>query len=134
MARILEDEIAGDPLSRGYSAMTDDELIVSGSTKDRPHNRKTMTGREVRDQIVESEYNALSDAEKQQVLSLTASEDLNPFGPDAAVMKNIFGAASTTIGNLVTARVELISRMVEISWGELTIKSLRLHTISRAQG
>lgn len=46
--RILEDEIAKDPLGRGYSAMTDLQLLDSLNTADRGRNRTSMTGREVK--------------------------------------------------------------------------------------
>jgi len=134
MARILEDEIVGDPLGRGYSGMTDAALLTSLNAVNRTRNRTTMTGREVAGEVVDSEYDALTDAKKEQFLSLTASETLDPFGLGANVVKDVFGGASTTVSNLATARVENISRGQEIGFGEVTIKSLRLHTITRSQG
>ena len=131
MARILEDEIANDPLGRGYAAMTDQQLLDSLNAKNRSRNRTSMTGREVATEVVNSEYDALPDAKKQQLLELHRSEDLDPFGFAANIIKNVFGVGSTTVTNLVAARVENISRGVEIRWGEVKEKDLRMHTLSR---
>ena len=131
MARILEDEIANDPLVRGYAGMTDVQLLASLNALDRPRNRTSMTGREIKTQVNVAEYNALSDAKKQQMIELLKHDDLNLFGLDKDILIDIFGGASTTGANLAVARVENISRGVEISWGEVTLRSLRHHTLSR---
>ncbi len=128
--RILEDEIAGDPLGRGYSAMTDAVLLVSLNAADRSRDRTSMTGREVKEQVDSTEYNALSDAKKQQMIELLKRDDLDMFGLDRDIMIDIFGA-STTGTNLVAARVESISRGVQIGWGVVTERDFRLHTLSR---
>jgi len=129
--RILEDEIAGDPLGRGYSAMNDVQLLSSLNAADRSRNRTSMTGREVKSQVDSTEYNALSDAKKQQMIELMKRDDLDLFGLDKEIMIDIFGGASTTGTSLVTARVESITRGVEIGWGVVIEKDFRLHTLSR---
>lgn len=130
--RILEDEIANDPLGRGYSSMTDQQLLTSLNTVNISRNRTTMTGREVAAEIVDSEYNLIPDIKKQQVLELLKRDDLDPFGLPANVIKGIFGAGSTTLSNLATARVHGISRAQEIGWGSIVReKDLRMHTLSR---
>jgi len=138
MASILEDEIVADPLFRGYSGLTDAQLLTSLNTADRSRNRTEMTGREVAANIVDAEYDALSDAKKSQFLELIGRRGdslsraaLDPFGFPANVVKNIFGSGSTTVSNLATARVETISRGVEIGWGVVTTKDLRQQTLSR---
>jgi len=135
MARILEDEISGDPLVRVYSGMDDAALLTSLNTADRSRNRVTMTGLEVKAQVNVAEYTALTDAKKQQFIDLTQPTDgggLDLFGTDRDILIDIFGGGSTTVANLATARVELISRGVEIGWGVAKEKDLRMHTISRA--
>ena len=131
MARILEDEIANDPLARGYVGMTDVQLLTSLNALDRPRNRTSMTGREVKTSVDVDEYKLLSDAKKQQMIELLKRDDLDLFGLDKDILVDIFGGASTTGANLATARVELISRGVEIKWGEATMGHLRMHTVSR---
>jgi len=129
---ILENEIVNDPLTRGYDAMTDKQLLDSLNALNRSRNRVTMTGRQVKAAIDVTEYNALSDAKKDLLVGLTKSDDLDLFGTDKDILVDIFGAGSTTGTNLVSERVESISRGVEIGWGIVTIKSIRLHTAVRA--
>lgn len=132
MSRKLENEISGDPLGRGYSGMTDQQLLDSLNTADLPRNRTSMTGREVKESVDVTEFKALSDAKKQQMIELTKRDDLDLFGMDKDILLDIFGAVSTTGTNLVAARVEMISPGVKIGWGVTTMKDLRMHTITRA--
>lgn len=131
MSRILSDEIANDPLSKGYSTMTDAQLLTSLNTKNISRNRTSMTGREVKAGVDIPEYKALAATKKQQLIELTNSDDLDLFGADKDILLDIFGAGSTTASNLAAARVESISRGVEIGWGEVTVKDFRLHTLTR---
>jgi len=131
MARILEDEIAVDPIVRGYAAMTDLQLIASLNAKNRPRNRTRMTRRQVKKAVNVVEYKDLSDAKKQQFIELTKPDDLDLFGTDRDILIDIFGGGSTTVANLMVARVETISRGVEIKWGFVKEKDLRMHTLSR---
>ena len=110
----LEDELLNDPLIIGYSVLTDQQVADSMNAETRSRNRASMTGREVANEVVNSEYDALTDAQKAQFLALIASEDLDPFGLGANVVKDIFGTGSTTVADLATARVESISRAVEL--------------------
>jgi len=114
IASALEDELLNDPLGRGYSSFTNQQIQDSLRTKDRSRNRTSMSGREVAAEVVSSEYNALTADKKSQFLSLIGSEDLDPFGLAVTVVKDVFGAGSTTASNLSTARVETISREEEL--------------------
>ena len=110
----LREEIIGDPEGIGYAGMSGDEIVVSINALVRPRNRTSMTGREVRAAVDNEEYDALLDPQKSQFLSLVGSDDLDPFGLPANVIKDIFTAGSTTVTALAAARIELISRAVEI--------------------
>jgi hypothetical protein len=112
----LKAELTDDPLGRVYSAMDDQTAADSLNTENRAVNKTTMTGREVAAEIVDSEYDALTDALKSQVLALVASEDVDPFGFAANVIKDIF-PASDTLTALQAARVETLSRAVELGIG-----------------
>lgn len=113
----LSDEILLDPLGRGYSTMSDEDAAGSLNTPNRSRNRITMSGREVQAQIVDSEYVALTVEKKSQLLALTSSSDLDPFGFPSNVVKDIFGVGATSLSNLATARIETISRAREIGLG-----------------
>lgn len=110
----LKNEIDGDPLVRGYSAMTDQQVADDLNTQYRSYNKPFMSGTEVADAIVTSEYNALADAQKDRVIALTNREVINPFGFSATVMIDVFGGGSATIAALQAARVESISRAQEL--------------------
>ncbi len=102
-----------------YVGMTDDEAAADLNTPRIARNRTSMSGREVAAGIDNGEYDALSDVRKSQVLALIASDNIDPFGFAANVVKDIFGAG-TTLTNLAAARVEQISRATEL--GLSTVK------------
>jgi len=124
----LRDELINDPIVRGYAGMTDAQVVVDINLANRSRNRTTMTGREVAAEVVNTAYDALTDAKKEQFLSLIASDDLDPFGLGANVIKDIFGGGSATVSALAAARVEAVSRAVELKLG-----NVREGTVTRAR-
>lgn len=126
MVNILRDEVINDPLARGYSGMTDQQIADGLNTKDRPRNRTSMSGAEVKAAIVFSEYEALLPEEKSEILALVARDDLDPFGIDKNIIQGLFGS-SGTLTALQIARVELISRAEEL--GIRKVSASQIHTI-----
>ncbi len=124
----LKDELANDPLGRDYASMSDEELVADLNTPRIPRNRTSMSGREIAAAIDNGEYDALRDVQKSQILALIASNDIDPFGFTANVVKNIFGAG-VTLTNLAAVRVEMISRTTEIGAGQVSLKTLKLQSI-----
>lgn len=112
----LKTELTDDPLSRGYSGLSDVEAADSLNTVNRTSNRTSMTGSEVLNAIDKVKYNALSDVDKDRVWQVLHLGELNPFGIEADLMQDIFGA-STTITALQAARLEAVSRATEIGLG-----------------
>lgn len=119
----LKTEIDTDPEGYGYAIMSDEEVAFTLNIKDRPRNRETMSGAEAYGRTDSAEYDLLADEKKSQWLALCAIETVDPFGPAEGAVVDIFGNGSTTIGNLQAARVELISRGVEIGSGFSTVTS-----------
>ena len=117
----LEDEIANDPLGRGYSGMTDEQILTSLNTKDRSRNRATMTASEVANEIDIGEFNALSNASEAKIWNVLHLGTINPFGIEVTIFVNAFGGGSTTITNLRAARVVSISRKQELRMGRVKI-------------
>ena len=120
----LRDEIANDPLGRGYDSMTDADIVVSLNTKNIQRNKIVMTGKEIFAQQNSADYAALSDAKKQQWISLTSHDEIDPFGSAVQVALDIWGDGSATVLNLVAARVETISQGEALNLGALTLSAV----------
>jgi len=118
--QLLKIEIITDPLARSYSGMTNAAVTMSLNTKNRSRNKEFMLGWEVGEEIVASEYGSLTDQQRLEVLSYTSASVVKPFGFAAIVVKKAFGVGSTTIQNLIAARVETISRAEELGLGTVT--------------
>jgi len=108
--------IAGHPVTGAYSA--DDEIAAGQlNAVNIVRNRTSMTGREMAAEIVNAEYDALTEAKKGQILALIASDDIDPFGFAANVVKDVFTVISTTVTNLAAVRIETVSQAVDKSLG-----------------
>ncbi len=122
MVDVLKDELANDPLVRGYSGMTDEEAAADLNTSYRTRNRTSMTGDEIAQQADPDEFNALADGSanntadtKSHWLALCGRETIDPFATaNVQLVIAIFGGGSTSVTNLNAARVESITRAVEL--------------------
>lgn len=112
----LRNELLTDPLvpPRGYATMSDQAAADDLNTVYRTRDRTSMTGRQVKAEVVDAEYDALSAEKKAQLLSLTSADDLDPFGFAANIIKDVFGSGSATRAALAVARVENITRATEL--------------------
>ena len=131
MSAILKDELANDPLGRGYDGMTDQELVDSLNVADRQRNRTSMSGDEVFANVASrADWDNLTDSQRLEFLGLCGRETINPFaGANVELVKSIFGNGSATVSNLAAARVETVSRAVEIGLGRIALKTLKLQSI-----
>jgi len=112
----IRTELLTDPLSRGYSGMTDQAAADDLNTSYRTRDRTSMTGDEVF-QSVENQtvWDGLTDQQRLEFLSLCGRDELDPFGQaNVDLVKSIFGTASATVTALSVARVESISRAIEL--------------------
>ena len=115
----LQNERTNDPLSRGYSGMTDVQFLSSITTENRVIARTLLNAGEIFEQIDAAEFTALSAASKgrvDRVLGLGANIIVGPGNNHQAVQELIaaFGGASATLTNLAALRDELKSRAVEL--------------------
>jgi hypothetical protein len=121
----LKAEIDGDPLARGYSGMTDQQIADDLNTVYRTRNRTSATGKQIKDQIQTADWASRSDAQKNQLLALFARDDLDPFGIDADIFTEAMsGHAGTTVADLNTWRVENISRAEEIGAAGVNVAAI----------
>ena len=122
MAGDLRDELTNDPLVRGYSTMSDQEVAEDLNTEYRTRNRKSMFGDELAQQADDTELDALDDGSanntadvKSHWLAFCARGSVDPFATaNVQLVISIFGAGSQTVTNLQAARTEPISRAAEL--------------------
>lgn len=111
---LLKAELANDPLSRGYSAMSNEQIVASLNEKNRNHNVESLSGQEMFYNTVTSEYGSLTDSKKNEWLGFCGLGEVDPFNNVVvAFVVYIFGGGSETVAALSAARVELISRAEE---------------------
>lgn len=115
----LWNEINTDPLTRGYSGMTDLQVADDLNTVYRTVDRATMTGSEVYNSVDQTEWTALTDAQRDEIWDIIHMNVLNPFGREADRFVAIFGAGSTTVTTLAGLRVDDVSRANELGFGEV---------------
>lgn len=116
-SQTLRDELADDPLARGYSTMTDSEVAADLNTTYRTRNVESVSGGEIFRITDHSEYDAIS--EQLYWLSCSQVDPVDPFGVMYEEAINIFGSNSTTVANIEDFRVEDITRAEELGLGEV---------------
>lgn len=97
-----------------YASMTDEEAAADLNTPRVPRNRTSMSRSEIMQAVVPAAYNALTGDDLVAFWGLLSVDNLDPFGVEADVMIKLFNLNSTTINALQAARVETISRAVEL--------------------
>ena len=101
--------------------MNSQEIADDINTEYRSRNRTSMSASEVANQMDNTEWGDLTVDEKREIWDvLHMGSALNPFGIEATIFTSVFGA-STTITNLQAARVEDISRGVELGLGHVKV-------------
>lgn len=114
---ILKDEITNDPLSRGYSAMTDAEVAFDLNTQRRTRQRPTLDAAEIYEAITVSEFQALNDTVKayvRDIYSLGTGIVITTNSKARQVLLTAFDAGSESRAALVAAATESISRATEL--------------------
>lgn len=122
-SQIIKTEIDTDPLARGYSGMSDQEIADDMNTAYRERNRTSMTASEVYNLIDQTDWAGVVDpADRQEIWDiLHLGDNINPFGREAARFLAIFGGGSATIAALNAARKELISRATELGLSRVKV-------------
>jgi len=118
----LRDELTNDPLTRGYAAMTDRQVVDDLNALSRVRERTTMSAGEIMEAIDGAEFAALSDADTarvDRVLGLGAEVIIGPGNAHNAVqeMTGAFGVGSATITALAARRDVTVSRGDELGIG-----------------
>jgi hypothetical protein len=116
LAALKAELTSGHPDTGPYDA---DDSIAAGqlNAKNRTRNKESLTGSEVMNAIDQAAWDGLQDPGRQKVWNIVHMGTVNPFGREAALLIDVFGAGSATIVALALARVTSISRAVEVDLG-----------------
>ena len=116
----LGDELTNDPLGRGYSEMTDEEVVTDLNTEYRTRVKTSMSGDAIFVQTDAAEFAGLTDHKQLAWISWCGKDSIDPSNAaNVDFVKWVFGAASTTVANLAAARVEDITRAAELGLGDV---------------
>ncbi len=122
---MLLSEITNDPLSVGYSTMTDLQVSQSLNTVNRVLARESISGSELFGYTDAAEYTALTDGQKQQWLGLCGIDTV--LKSAVPLIKSLFGNGTVTWGAIV--KTETVSRAQELGLGSINegdVKHARL--------
>ena len=121
-------EITEDPLERGYSGMTDEEIAADLNTEYRTRNLARISGDEAFAATDATEFGNLGDTQEERShkqvlwLSFCGRTSIDPFGSaNVSLVQWVFGGGSVTISNLADIRTEPCSRAVELGLGEVAV-------------
>jgi hypothetical protein len=119
----IKDELDTDPLGRGYSGMTAVQAADNMNDVDSPNTRtrvKSSVSGAGAFQVTDStEFDALTEGERAEWLSLCAITDVDPANgtPAVGVATRLFGGGSNTVIALNAFRDEIVSRGQELGFG-----------------
>lgn len=130
--QVLKNELVTDPLGRGYAAMTNAAAATSLNAPYKTLERPTLSPAEIYEAIVQSEWVALTDAQRndiRDILNLGGAVQIDTGKRARTVLLSIFGAATTTRSRLASLVQYQIPRCVEIDWpggvGEADVAAAR---------
>lgn len=114
---ILANELTTDPLTRGYSGMTDQQAADSLNTVNRTRLRTHLSGSEIYEALDVSEFQSKTADQKQyirDIIGLGGSVAVDANSKARTVLFAIFAAGSNTRANLTTIATVNISRATEL--------------------
>lgn len=119
LAALKAELTGGHPVTGPYSG-NHTAAAAELNVENRERNKTTLTGNELFTSTDGAEFAGLTDPKKQMWVSWCNTHrdptDVN----NVAFVNFIFGAGSVTLGALAALRIELMSRAVELGFGEVT--------------
>lgn len=116
----LRAELTIDPLSRGYSGMTDAEAAASLNAKNRTVPVETVTGQQIFEAVVPAHYVALSAEYKALFAVVVGMGTILVNGTNTkAALTTMFSGATATLAALAALQTEQVSRAVELGLGRV---------------
>ena len=126
MYAILVPELRDDPLARGYTGMTNAQVLASLNTVNRTLQKTTISGPEVYEAIDTTEFLAKTTAQQQEVWNIIHLDSI-PCGPGSKArtrMVAIFGGGSATTTAIGALLAYQVSRAEELKLGQLAIEHI----------
>ena len=114
----LADELTTDPLTRGYSGMTDEEAATDLNTVYRTLPVETVPGADIFNATDDVEYGALTAEQQNRWLNMCGVTDIDvSSGVAKSLEAELFGAGTTTRSNLAALKTRDVSRGEELGLG-----------------
>ncbi len=109
----------GPTSNPGVVAYNADDVIAADQINEvnRTRNRTSMTGDEILNQVDATDWAGLTAVNKQLVWDVVHLGEVDPFGVAETLLTDAFGGGSTTIIALAAARIDDVSRAVELGLG-----------------
>lgn len=123
--QVLKSELSGDPEGLGYSGKTAQQKadLLNALTQER--NREIIPTWEILEATVQSEWSALTAAEKQRYQTFVSVGTLNVQGSNVrAAFAAMFGGATQTRANLLALQNETVSRATILGLSEVTVQNV----------
>lgn len=118
IAALKAELIAGHPDTGAYS--TDDPTAtVELNAINRTRPLTSLTGSQVLNTMVLADFDSLTASDQARAWNIVHLGAVDPYGIENDMMEGIFGAASATMTAFHAARIEPVSRAVEIGIGSV---------------
>lgn len=117
----LKSEIDADPLARGYSGMTNQQIADDLNVIARD-NWVDISGGQFAEAVVQGDFSGLTAGEQTYVSGLFGCDSIAtaPGSNIRAAVINIFGNPSATLTNLIAVANQQVSRGSELGIGNVT--------------
>lgn len=114
----LKVELDGDPLGRGYAAMSDVEAADDLNTEYRDISVQSILSEYIVAALVPSEVAVLTAAQQRNLWGIIGAGSVKPDDADVkAFFASLFGTGTTTRANLLALATQTISRAAELGLG-----------------
>ncbi len=111
----LRTEIVDDPIPRGYSAMTVEQIRVSLHVEDRPRAVESVTGQDIFEAVVPAHYVALPADDKQLFGTIVGMGEIKVGGTNTKLaLATMFSGATATLDALLALQTVQVSRLTEL--------------------
>lgn len=123
----IADEINADPLSRGYSAMSDQEVADSLNVVNRSVPVEEVPSSALIEATTTSDWTGVGATDREKYTQMITGGSINPSGPNTqSHIADIFGDPSGTLANVVALASRAVSRAEEVGLGEVTFPDVNI--------